>query len=197
MLLIDKYKNKNILLASKSPRRQELLKALNIKFKIADIIDVEEQFPNNLKAEEIATYLSELKAKAYLSKLKTEDILITADTIVWNKNTVLNKPQNREEAYKMLKDLSGNNHMVYTAVTISSQEKQKTFVSGTKVYFKQLSDKEIYYYIDNYKPYDKAGAYGIQEWIGFVGIEKIEGSYFNVMGLPVQKLYEELIKGEF
>lgn len=194
MLLKEKYQNKNIILASKSPRRQELLKGLDIKFKIADIIDVEEQFPNNLKAEEIASYLSELKAKAYLTNLKAKDILITADTIVWNNNAVLNKPQNRAEAYKMIKDLSANNHIVYTGVTISSQKKQKTFVSATKVYFKQLTDEEIYYYIDNYKPYDKAGAYGIQEWIGFIGIEKIEGSYFNVMGLPVQKLHEELMK---
>jgi len=193
MKLSEKYKNKKILLASKSPRRQELLKGLDIEFEIADIIDINEEFPTNLKAEEIASYLSELKAQAYIENIKQNEILITADTIVWHNNRVLNKPKDRAEAYKMISALSGDKHMVYTGVTISSLEKQKTFVSGTKVYFKQLIDDEIYYYIDNYKPFDKAGAYGIQEWIGYIGIEKIEGSYFNVMGLPVQKLYDELL----
>jgi len=193
MKLSEKYKNKKILLASKSPRRQELLKGLDIDFDIADIIDINEDFPTNLKAEKIASYLSELKAQAYLKNIKENEILITADTIVWHSNKVLNKPKNRTEAYKMIKALSGDNHMVFTGLSISSKEKQKTFVSCTKVYFKQLTDNEIYYYIDTYKPFDKAGAYGIQEWIGYIGIEKIEGSYFNVMGLPVQKLYDELL----
>jgi septum formation protein len=193
MKLSEKYKNKKILLASKSPRRQELLKGLDIDFDIADIIDINEDFPTNLKAEKIASYLSELKAQAYIKNIKENEILITADTIVWHSNKVLNKPKDRAEAFKMISALSGDKHMVFTGVTISSLSKQKTFVSGTKVYFKQLTNDEIYYYIDKYKPFDKAGAYGIQEWIGYIGIEKIEGSYFNVMGLPVQKLYDELL----
>jgi len=193
MKLSEKYKNKKILLASKSPRRQELLKGLDINFEIAEIIDINEDFPTNINAEEIAAYLSELKAQTYIKNIKENEILITADTIVWHNDIVLNKPKDREEAYKMISALSGDKHMVFTGVTISSSLKQKTFVSATKVFFKQLTDDEIYYYIDTYKPFDKAGAYGIQEWIGYIGIERIEGSYFNVMGLPVQKLYDELL----
>jgi len=193
MKLSEKYKNKKILLASKSPRRQELLKGLDIDFDIADIIDINEDFPTNLKAEEIASYLSELKAQAYLENIKQNEIIITADTIVWHNDIVLNKPKDRANAFNMISALSRDNHMVFTGVTISSLEKQITFVSATKVFFKKLTNDEIYYYIDRYKPFDKAGAYGIQEWIGYIGIEKIEGSYFNVMGLPVQKLYDELL----
>ncbi len=193
MKLSEKYKNKKILLASKSPRRQELLKGLDINFEIANIIEINENFPNTLKSKEIAAYLSELKAQAYLKNIKKDEIIITADTIVWHNNKVLNKPKDRADAFNMISALSEDKHMVYTGVSISSVKKQLTFVSATKVFFKQLTDDEIYYYIDRYKPFDKAGAYGIQEWIGYIGIEKIEGSYFNVMGLPVQKLYDELL----
>jgi len=193
MKLSEKYKNKKILLASKSPRRQELLKGLDINFEIANIIEINENFPNTLKSKEIAAYLSELKAQAYLKNIKKDEIIITADTIVWHNNKVLNKPKDRADAFNMISALSEDKHMVYTGVSISSVKKQITFVSATKVFFKQLTDDEIYYYIDRYKPFDKAGAYGIQEWIGYIGIEKIEGSYFNVMGLPVQKLYDELL----
>jgi septum formation protein len=187
-------KEYNIILASKSPRRQELLKSLNIDFSIADIKDVKEDYPKELKADEIALSLSKLKAEAYQTDLKEKDILITADTIVWNENEVLNKPKDKEEAFTMLKKLSDKSHWVYTGVTISSTKKQKSFVSATKVFFNNLLDEEINYYIENYKPFDKAGAYGIQEWIGFVAVNRIEGSYLNVIGLPVNKLYLELFK---
>ncbi len=193
-MILDKFKNYNIILASKSPRRQVLLGQLDVNFKVANIIDIDESYNDSIKAGDIPKYLSQKKAKAYINELKNNDILITADTIVWLNNRALNKPKDRVEAIKMIQSLSNNSHKVYTGVTISSKEKSQTFVSETKVIFKKLTDDEIVYYVDKYKPFDKAGAYGIQEWIGYIGITRIEGSYFNVMGLPVQQLYSELLK---
>ena len=191
-MLPENFHDIKIILASKSPRRQLLLKELGLNFKIKNI-ETEENFPEDLKREEIPLYLCRLKANAFNEQLSNKSILITADTIVWVNNLVLNKPENREDAIRMLRILSGRMHEVITAICLSSPNETKSFFVTTKVYFKPLSDEEIIYYLDNYKPYDKAGAYGIQEWIGYIGIEKIEGSYFNVMGLPLKELYEELI----
>ena len=182
-----------LILASKSPRRQQLLKDLGFDFKVVTK-DVDESFPSQLQAQEIPLYLCEHKANSFTEELKSDKTLvITADTIVWIENQVLNKPENFDDAVRMLQLLSGKMHEVFTGVCLKSKHKTKTFYAATKVYFKPLSADEIHYYITNYKPYDKAGAYGAQEWMGYVGVEKIEGSYFNVMGLPVKELYEELM----
>lgn len=181
-----------IILASKSPRRQFLLKELGINFDVENI-ETEEDFSETLKGEEIPLYLCRHKANSYPKPLCSKTLLITADTIVWVKDMVLNKPENREDAIRMLKILSGGMHEVFTGICLTSKNETKSFCVATKVYFKPLSDEEIFYYLENFKPYDKAGAYGIQEWIGYIGIEKIEGSYFNVMGLPLKELYEQLI----
>lgn len=190
-MLKEKLKNYNIILASKSPRRQQFFKDLNIDFTIK-LKEVEEVYPQQLKGIEITDYLANLKAKAY-KDLKDNDLLITSDTIVWLENKALGKPKNYHEAFVMLKNLSGKKHEVITSISIKNKNFQKIINDITTVFFKKLSDKEINYYINNYKPFDKAGAYGIQEWIGFIAIDKIEGSYFNVVGLPVHKLYKELM----
>jgi septum formation protein len=182
----------NYILASGSPRRQTLLKSLGIDFTV-DIKEVEESFPENMAKEKIPVFLAERKAEPFLAGLKKNDLLITADTIVWLEGKVLGKPGNEEEARRMLHDLSGMNHKVISGVCLSSFQKQKSFYAVSDVNFKILSDQEIDYYISAYKPYDKAGAYGIQEWIGYIGITHIEGSFYNVMGLPVQKLYTEIL----
>jgi septum formation protein len=182
-----------LILASKSPRRQQLLSGLGFNFEIVTR-EVDESFPPHLKAQEIPLYLSKIKAEAFNDLQDDKTIVLTADTVVWINDKVLNKPENEEEAYQMLRLLSGNMHEVFTGVTISSKFKHQSFFSKTNVYFKHLSDEEIWYYIKNFQPFDKAGAYGAQEWIGYIAIEKIEGSYFNVMGLPVKEVYEELIK---
>ena len=207
-MLKEKLNKFHIILASKSPRRQFLLKELGLDFEVRTK-DTDESFPKKLKGKQIALYLSKKKAEAFKGELKPNDLLITADTIVWINNKVLNKPADYKEAVKMLKILSGKMHLVYTGVCIGCYSplqgggsrpagpgdvKFKTFVSETKVFFKKLTSAEIDFYVTNYKPYDKAGAYGAQEWIGYVGVEKIIGSYFNVMGLPVKELYEELMK---
>lgn len=193
MLLQDKLKDKQIILASQSPRRRELLAGLGLEFSTLSL-DIDESFNREIyKANEITEYLSAKKANAY-SDLKASEIIITSDTTVWANNESLEKPENREDAYRMIKILSNNTHSVYTSVTIKSVDKEVTFTAETKVTFANLSDEEIYFYIDQFKPFDKAGAYGIQEWIGYIGVEKIEGSYFNVMGLPVHQLYKELQK---
>jgi septum formation protein len=182
-----------IILASKSPRRQELLKELGLEFEIRTK-DIEEDFPDTLFKQEIPVYLSGIKAKAFANDLKDNELVITSDTIVWNENKQLGKPKDRSEAIEMLQSLSGNIHEVITSVTLMTTLKTHSFYEITKVFFKELSQVEIDYYVDNYKPYDKAGSYGIQEWIGFVGIQKIEGDYFNVVGLPLFRLNEELGK---
>ena len=187
--------SKKIILASNSPRRKELLENLNIPFKIKVKNTPEETYPENLLKAEIPEYLAIKKASFYKNEITRSDtIIITADTIVYCENRILGKPENYDEAFEMLKLLSGKAHEVITGVAITSKDKQVVFNSVTKVFFEELTDDEIDYYIQAFKPYDKAGAYGIQEWIGMVGIKKIEGSYYNVVGLPVQKLYSELIK---
>jgi septum formation protein len=178
---------------SASPRRQELLKSLGFEF-LTKPINANEDFFPDLKAQEIPIYLAEKKANTYPDELKENEILITADTIVWCEGKVLNKPENFEEGKKMLGSLSGKMHEVFTAVCLKSVNKQITFYDVSKVYFKELKVEEIEYYLTNYNPYDKAGGYGVQDWIGYVGITKIDGSFYNVMGLPVKGLYEELIK---
>lgn len=183
----------NYILASKSPRRQELIHDLGIDFSI-EIRDVDENYPAELYREEISVFLAELKAKPFMGTLSENDLLITADTIVWLDGEVFGKPADREDAYRILKKLSGKEHQVISGVCLTGKKKQKSFFSVSNVSFRELSDKEIYFYIDEFKPYDKAGAYGIQEWIGYIGITHIEGSFYNVMGLPVQQLYSEIIR---
>ncbi len=189
---LEKLKNRKYILASKSPRRQVLLKDLGLEFEIKTK-EVDESFSEHFKAQEIPLYLSKKKADAFDEELDENTIVITADTIVWIDNQALNKPESESDAVRMLKQLSGRKHEVYTGVTLKSKSKTKSFYSLTNVYFKRLQDFEIDYYVKNYNPYDKAGAYGAQEWIGYIAVEKIEGSYFNVMGLPVKELYEELL----
>jgi septum formation protein len=186
-----------LILGSASPRRQELLKSLGFDFMIKPL-NVNEDFPEELKAQEIPLYLAEKKANAYKSifeeSVKETEILITADTIVWCDDQALNKPANFIEGKKMLESLSGKMHEVFTGVCLKSGNKQTIFYDSSKVYFKKLKTEEIEYYLTNYSPYDKAGGYGVQDWIGYIGIDKIEGSFYNVMGLPVKQLYEELLK---
>lgn len=190
-MLNQKLKDYNVILASGSPRRQQFFKDLQIDFTV-QLNPVDEIYPNHLKGSEITDYLANLKAEAF-TNLADNDLLITSDTIVWINNKALGKPKDKEEAFEMLQELSGKSHQVISSVSIKNNTFQKIFNDVTQVYFKELSSKEINYYIDNYKPFDKAGAYGIQEWIGFIGIKSIEGSYFNVVGLPVHKLYKELM----
>lgn len=185
-------KQYKIILASKSPRRQYLLKELGLDFEVRTK-EVEENFPDDLKAQEIPLYLCTKKAEAFDEELDENTIVITADTVVWVEGQVLNKPENYDDAVRMLQLLSGRKHEVYTGVCLKSKHKSKVFYACTDVYFKPLSRQEIDYYIHNFNPYDKAGAYGAQEWIGYIAVEKIIGSYFNVMGLPVKELYEELL----
>lgn len=187
------FPNYNFILASKSPRRQHLLKSLGIDFKIV-VKEVKEDFPANLPKEEIPVYLARLKAKPFINQLEPDDLLITADTIVWHRGKVLGKPSGITEAKEMLLKLSGSEHVVVSGVCLTSADKQKTFCSVSNVQFKELSNDEIDYYISTFKPFDKAGAYGIQEWIGCIGIKHIEGSFYNIMGLPVQELYEEILQ---
>lgn len=180
-----------IILASQSPRRQQLLCDLGLKFEVRSM-NVDESYPSGLGMNEIPVYLAELKATAFLPQLKSNQLVITADTIVWLDGQVMNKPSDYADGFRMLKDLSGKKHQVITGVCLLSTHKKISFFASTDVWFKQLSDDEIHYYLENFRPYDKAGAYGIQEWIGYIGIHHIEGSFYNVMGLPVQSLYEHL-----
>jgi septum formation protein len=183
--------NYNYILASKSPRRQELLKSLGIEF-VVITNEVEENYPDILTKEEIPVFLAELKAKHFKNQLKENDLLITADTIVWLNGEVIGKPENKKEAIKTLQKLSAQEHQVISGVCLTSIHKQKSFFSISNVRFKELSLSEIEYYVSEFNPIDKAGAYGIQEWIGYIGITHIEGSFYNVMGLPVQQLYSEI-----
>lgn len=192
--MLDNLKKYNIVLASKSPRRQELLKGIGIEFSILTK-DVDESYPSRLPLADVAPFLSLKKAKAFEDQELPENyMVITADTVVIAENEILGKPKDKEDAFRMLKLLSGKTHRVVTGVTVHTKETSKTFSVTSKVTFDELDNQEIEYYIDNYKPYDKAGAYGIQEWIGYVGVCGVEGSYFNVMGLPTHKLYEVLKK---
>lgn len=188
----DHLKNYRLLLASRSPRRMELLREAHIPYESYFKEEVDETYPEGLEPVEIALYLARLKALPYLNDLHSRDVLITADTIVVLDGRILGKPTNREAAVAMLKDLSGRPHEVITGVCLTSTESQALFSESTMVWFDELESREIEEYIDAFEPYDKAGSYGIQEWIGYMGIHRIEGSYSNVMGLPVQRLYREL-----
>lgn len=191
-MLKEHLKNYNIILASGSPRRQQFLKDLNIDFTI-QLKEIEEIYPPHLKGKEITDYLAELKSSAF-TNLNKNDILITSDTIVWLEGKAIGKPKDKEDAIAIFKKMSGKKHQVFTSICIKTKTDLKIINDKTDVYFKELSDDEINYYLDKFLPYDKAGGYGIQDWIGLIGVDKIDGSYFNVMGLPVHKLYAELLK---
>jgi septum formation protein len=190
-MLRNKLQKYHLILASGSPRRQQFFKDLDLDFEIR-LKEIEEVFPPQLKAEEITNFLAELKANAFEGELKENEILITSDTIVWHKNRALGKPKEAQDAFDILKSLSNATHEVITSVCFKTNTKTTVLHEITKVTFNELSDEAIYYYIENYKPFDKAGAYGIQEWIGFVGVTKIEGSYANVMGMPTDKVFDYL-----
>jgi septum formation protein len=194
MIINEILKDYKVILASKSPRRQFLLKELGIDFEIISNSETEELYPPELTKEAIPVYLAELKAKSIMPSVPDKTLLITADTIVWLNNKVINKPSGYDDALKMLEELSGEVHEVITGVCLRTHDRKYSFHTSTLVYFATLSKEEIRYYVEQYRPYDKAGAYAIQEWIGYIGIERIEGSYFNVMGLPIQELYREIIK---
>ena len=192
-MLNEKFKNHRIILASGSPRRQQFLKELDVDFEI-QLKDIEEIYPEHLQAEEITNFLAKLKASAFALDLDDNDILITSDTIVWLNNKALGKPKDYDDAFEMLTEMSGTTHKVITSVCLKTTVKEVVFYEETLVTFTKLSSDEIKYYLNNYKPFDKAGSYGIQEWIGLVAITKIEGSYANVVGLPTHRLYEEMMK---
>lgn len=186
---LDKYK---VILASNSPRRKELLSGLGISYEVKTLPGIEELYPDTLRGEEIPLYIAREKADAYRDAMQPDELIITADTIVWLDGTVMGKPRDEEDARRMLRALSGRTHQVITGVCLTTCGFQKCFSAVTDVTFAELAGEEINYYVERYRPMDKAGAYGIQEWIGFVGVKQISGSYFNVMGLPVQRLYTEL-----
>ena len=190
--MLDNLKEYKIILASNSPRRKELLGGLGIVYEVKTMPDIDESYPEGLGCEEIPMYIARAKADAYLPMINNNELIITADTIVWLNGLVMGKPKNETEACDMLRRLSGHTHQVVTGVCITTRNKQKCFATVTDVTFANLSEKEIKHYVSQYKPMDKAGAYGIQEWIGFVGVQSISGSYFNVVGLPIQRLYSEL-----
>lgn len=188
---LEKYK---VILASGSPRRRELMAGLGVNYEVRILPDVDESYPDTLQGEEIPLYIAKEKADAYIPMMQPDELIITADTIVWLDGKVLGKPRDREDALQMLRTMSGCTHKVFTGVCITTTDWQRSFTAQTEVRFATLSEDEIIYYVDNFKPMDKAGAYGVQEWIGFIGVENISGSYYNIMGLPVQKLYRELLK---
>ena len=190
--MLDNLKKYNIVLASNSPRRKELMSGLGVDYVVKTLPDVDESYPDTLQGTEIPAYISREKADAYKSLIQPDELLITADTIVWLNGEVLGKPKGREGAIDMLRKLSGTSHQVITGVCLTTSDWQKSFTAVTDVTFATLTEEEIIYYVDKYTPMDKAGAYGVQEWIGFIGVESISGSYFNVMGLHIQRLYQEL-----
>ncbi len=185
-------KDYKIILASNSPRRKELLAGIDVQFEVRVIQDIDESYPSDLPTKDIAEYISHKKAAVYQQQMAPDELIITADTIVVLGNEVMGKPHDEADARRMLGELSGRTHQVITGVTLTTIQKQVSFSVETDVTFKQLSDSEIDYYVSHYKPFDKAGAYGIQEWIGHIGVTALQGSYFNVMGLPVQRIYEAL-----
>lgn len=186
---LNKYE---IVLASNSPRRKELLQRMGVNFKVRTLFGIDESYPDSLRGEDIVCYISRNKAKAYQSSMAPNELLITADTIVYVDGEVMGKPKNAEQAKEMLHKLSGKTHQVITGVTIVTAKRTENFGVTSQVKFTNITDEEINFYVDNYLPFDKAGAYGIQEWIGIVAVEEIKGSYFNVIGLPVQRLYQKL-----
>lgn len=188
---LDKY---NVILASNSPRRRELLGKAGVQFMVKTLENIDETYPETLRGAEVAQYIASKKAQAYTKVLADNDLVITADTIVCVDDEILGKPKDADDARRMLRLLSGRNHKVVTGVVVASKEKKVEFSVTTLVTFAQLTDEVIDYYIENYKPFDKAGAYGIQEWIGYVGVESVEGSFFNVIGLPVQRLVQVLLE---
>lgn len=188
---LDKYQ---IILASNSPRRKELMSGLGVDYVVRTLPDVDESYPADLSGAEIPAYISREKADAYRAIMQPGKLLITADTIVWLDGKVLGKPEGREGAVEMLRSLSGKSHQVFTGVCLTTTEWQKSFTAASDVEFDALSEEEIQYYVDKYQPMDKAGAYGVQEWIGYIGVKSISGSFYNIMGLPIQKLYGELKK---
>lgn len=190
--MFDNLKKYHIILASNSPRRRELLGGLGLEFEVKVLPNIQEDYPAELPASQIAQYIASEKADAYRSMMKDDDLLITADTVVIVDDEVLGKPADAADARHMLNKLSGRKHQVITGVCLVTLQERRCFSVSTDVSFKALQDEEINYYIDYYRPFDKAGAYGIQEWIGYVGVTGLEGSYFNVMGLPVQRIYSEL-----
>lgn len=190
--MLDNLRNYDIILASNSPRRKELLQRLGLPFKVRTLFGVDESFPENLRGEDIALYIARKKAEAYKSSMSSKELLITADTIVCLDGVVMGKPYGAENAKTILRQLSGRVHQVITGVTVLTQVKQESFAVTSHVKFANVTEEEIDYYVDNYLPFDKAGAYGIQEWFGLVAVEELRGSYFNVMGLPVQRLYTVL-----
>lgn len=190
--MLENLKKYKVILASNSPRRKELLSGLGIDYEVRTLPDVDESYPESLQGADIPLYISKEKADAYRALLRPGELMITADTIVWLDGRVLGKPKDREDALQMLRDMSGRTHEVFTGVCITTTDWQRSFAAQTEVRFAQLTEEEITYYVDRYQPMDKAGSYGVQEWIGFIGVENISGSYFNIMGLPVQRLYREL-----
>ena len=192
MLLQDRLKDYRLILASASPRRRELLAACDLDFVLADKFECEERYPADLAADKVAEYLSQLKSNAYPHALGEKDILLTADTVVILGDKILGKPHSEEEAVEMISSLSGATHKVVTGVTLRTAKQTISFSAESLVSFRTLDAEEVRYYVEKYRPLDKAGAYGIQEWIGYIGIEGIEGSFYNVMGLPVQRLYATL-----
>ena len=192
--MLDNLNKYQIILASNSPRRKELMSGLGVDYVVRTLPDVDESYPDTLVGAEIPEYIAREKADAYRTMMKSGELLITADTIVWLDGKVLGKPKDREDALCMLRAMSGRTHEVFTGVCITTTEWQRSFAAQTEVRFSKLSEEEITYYIDKFQPMDKAGAYGVQEWIGFIGVENISGSYYNIMGLPVQRLYKELIR---
>lgn len=190
---LKNFKDKKIILASGSPRRQELLHGLEVEFEV-NVHPVDETVPADLPAEYVAAYLSKLKAESHPHHLKDHEILITSDTVVIHEGKILGKPSSDQVAFDMIKSLSGSTHTVMTAVTLKSPKKQVTLEDEAKVTFRFLEEDEIWHYVRNYKPFDKAGAYGIQEWIGFIGVSALEGSYFTVMGFPLHLVYQQLKK---
>ncbi len=192
--MLENLKKYRVILASQSPRRRELLSGLGIDFEVRLLQDIDESYPESLKGEDIPLHIARTKAAAYLPSLKEDELLITADTIVWLDEKVLGKPGSEEEAKEMLRTLSGRTHYVMTGVSITTPGRQHCFACTSEVQFDTLSDEEIDFYVRRFRPLDKAGSYGVQEWIGYIGVQSIKGSYFNIMGLPVQRLYCELKK---
>lgn len=190
--MLDNLKKYNVILASNSPRRKELLQRLGIPFKVRILFGIDESYPDSLRGEDIVRYISRNKANAYRSSMANNELLITADTIVYSEGQVMGKPKDPDDARRMLMNLSGKVHQVITGVTILTADRIENFAVTTQVKFAELSSEEIDFYVSNYLPFDKAGSYGIQEWIGLVAVEEIKGSYFNVVGLPVQRLYQRL-----
>ena len=190
--MLDNLKKYKVILASNSPRRKELLAGLGVDYEVRTLPDVDESYPETLQGADIPLYIAKEKADAYVAMMQPGELMLTADTIVWLDGKVLGKPQDKEDALQMLRTMSGRTHEVFTGVCITTTDWQRSFTAQTEVRFATLSEEEIAYYVDNFQPMDKAGAYGVQEWIGFIGVENISGSYYNIMGLPVQRIYNEL-----